>query len=87
MQMAPRWLANETRLADDEKLRELQLKWFADDIWMRRVAFCLFVLLTVAGTLMVLLDPLPHTSGIGSLGLASAPLSWLIAGVWRRRRW
>lgn len=84
--MAPKWLANDAKLAADEQLRELQLKWFRDDIWMRRIAFSLFVFLTLAGAFSLVLQPFPHAPGVGLLCLVTGPLSWLVVAVRRWRR-
>jgi hypothetical protein len=46
--VAPKWLAKDAKLAEDDQLRDLQLKWFADDIWMRRVRFWLFAAASAA---------------------------------------
>jgi hypothetical protein len=83
--MAPKWLANDARLADDKELRRLQLRWFADDIWMRRVAFWLLALLMLVSALTLVLDPFPQASWLSLLGLASAPFSWFV-GTRRSRR-
>jgi hypothetical protein len=78
MSMAPKWLAKDARLADDEELRRLQLRWFADDIWMRRVAFWLIALVTLASALIMVLDPFPQASWFSLLGFASAPFGWFM---------
>jgi hypothetical protein len=83
--MAPKWLAKDARLADDKELRRLQLRWFADDIWMRRVAFWLLALFMLVSTLALVLDPFPQAPWLSLLGLASAPFGWFV-GTRRPRR-
>src|SRR4051812_20344549 len=68
--MAPAWLARED---PDEALRELQLRWFRDDLWMRRVVFGLAVAAVVGLLFAILLLP-QHAVRLASiLGSISVP--------------
>jgi hypothetical protein len=55
--MPPDWLQSDFDLSSDLELRRLQIRWAKDDVWMRRLAFCVSLLIAFAGmTLLVLGD-------------------------------
>jgi len=56
MGMAPEWLDPKFARSSDQDLRELQLRWARDDLWMRRVAFgaTLLLVITVVGATALL---------------------------------
>ncbi len=79
--MPPGWVAKDASLADDERLSELQLRWFRDDLWMRRIAFFIRVVLTLATAVLLILQPFPHAFGAG---LFAGPLGFIGFWLWRR---
>lgn len=53
--MPPEWFQKNARLASDEELRSLQLRWARDDLWIRRISFAVSVVALVAGLALLVL--------------------------------
>jgi hypothetical protein len=81
--VAPKWLAKDARLSEDEDLRRLQLKWFSDDIWLRRGAFLLLTIIVLLAAFLLLVRPPSYGPGLGFLGLLSTPLAYFL-GIRRK---
>lgn len=74
--MQPAWL-EEDALASDADLRELQLRWMRDELWMRRIAFSAWAvaLLALMVALTVQRSGIAATAGAAS-GLLTAPVAY-----------
>jgi hypothetical protein len=82
--MPPEWLTKKA-LAGDEELRKLQLRWMGDDIWMRRIAFGLVVVVVIVAVVSFVLQPIPRATKVfGCLTLLGPLLTYFFAS--RRRR-
>lgn len=64
--MPPDWLQKNARLASDEDLRRLQLRWARDDLWMRRISFAISVIALVAGLALFVLQPVTGATPIAA---------------------
>lgn len=64
--MPPDWLQKNARLASDEELRSLQLRWARDDLWMRRISFAMSVMVLVASLTLFVLQPVRGATPIAA---------------------
>lgn len=77
MVVPPEWVDPDARLSTDHDLRRQQLRWIADDIWMRRVVLCLVAMLPLAGAACFFVSPSLGTGlGVGTTALAALPLAY-----------
>ncbi len=74
--MAPDWLQKNARLASDEELRRLQLRWARDDLWMRRISFAMSVMVLAASLVLLVVQPVKGATPIAAgVATSSAALS------------
>jgi small neutral amino acid transporter SnatA (MarC family) len=66
-----------SKLATDADLRQLQLRWAKDDIWMRRVVFALAVLLSIGSIVYAILSPSTGAAAIaGGTTVVGVPVAY-----------
>lgn len=76
--MPPAWVRSGFGPSTDQDLRELQLRWFRDDLWMRRLIFLVCIAAFVT-SLVILLFGSPSTWATGlaaGTGLVSGPAAY-----------
>jgi len=83
--MPPDWLQKNARLASDEELRRLQLRWARDDLWMRRISFAISAMVLVVSVALFVLQPVRGATPIAA-GVATASTAWSVAVFLSRQR-
>jgi peptidoglycan/LPS O-acetylase OafA/YrhL len=67
----PPWQGPDISLASDPDLRQLQLRWLRDELWMRRIMFAILLVSTVAMIVAVVLWPGAALRALGGVALSS----------------
>lgn len=65
--MPPPWINRSNPPASDHELRQLQLRWYRDDLWMRRIAFVVLISASLYCIVLLTLQPVVDGKLIGGI--------------------
>jgi hypothetical protein len=83
----PEWLRKDVGLSSDPELRRLQLRWFGDEIWMRRLVLGVaLVTHTMSLVCLAVAPSLPSAAAAGVCSLISLPVVYFFGRGRQRRR-
>jgi hypothetical protein len=85
--MDPAWLGKDFGLSTDPDLRQLQIRWLRDNIWMRRVVLGFSLICPAVAIVVFIAWPsVPSIAGAGASWLVSAPLAYFFGRGLRKPR-
>jgi hypothetical protein len=82
----PDWVIRDAGLSSDDDLRDLQLRWLADEIWMRRLVLCVALLIQTLGVGVMFIAPSTASLiGAGVTSMIALPLAYFFGRGLRSR--